>query len=59
MTINLAVEKRDFKRIEKLNKLTDKKTFWSDVKKLVGGASDHALSRWQCLAEARYEELGE
>lgn len=59
MTTSWAIERRDFKRIEKLNKLNNKQTFWDDVRKLVKGTSDHTLSRWQCLAEERYKELKE
>lgn len=58
MTTSWAIERRDFKRIEKLNKLNNKQTFWDDVRKLAKGG-DHTLSRWQCLAEERYKELKE
>jgi len=48
----------DMGKIDKLNKLTNISTFWHDVRKLVGGtASDHSISRWQCLAEYRENEL--
>ena len=59
MTYNeYAMERRDIGRIDKLNKLTDLKTFWGEVKKLTRNThSDHALNRWQVLAEARYEEF--
>lgn len=53
-----AIEKRDFTRIAKLNKLTDASTFWADVRKLTKSTtSDHALHRWQVLAEARFDEI--
>lgn len=53
-----VMERRDIGRIDKLNKLTDPKTFWGEVKKLTRNTySDHALGRWQVLAEIRYEEL--
>ena len=46
------------KRVEKLQKLTDIKTFWNDVRKLTKKlTSDHALNQWQILAELRYDEL--
>lgn len=59
MTYNeYVMERRDIGRITKLNTLTDIKTFWGDVKKMTKRlTSDHALSRWQVLAEIRYEEL--
>lgn len=58
MTYNMAYEKRDFARIAKLNKLTDPKTFWDDVRRLTSNThGDHALGRWQVLAEIRYEEI--
>lgn len=59
MTYNeCAMERRDIGRIAKLNKLTDPKTFWADVKRLTRNTyTDHALDRWQVLAEIRYEEI--
>lgn len=59
MTYNeYVMERRDIGRITKLNTLTDPNTFWGDVKKLTKNTtSDHALNRWQVLAEARYEEI--
>lgn len=58
MNYNCAIEKHDLSRIEKLNKLTNKETFWDDVRALTGHiTSDHAIHRWQCLAEIRYGEL--
>lgn len=59
MTYSRAIENRDISRIDKLNKLTDPKTFWDDVRKILGNKphSDHVLSRWQCLAEYRYNEI--
>ena len=59
MTYNeWVMERRDIARITKLNKLNNASTFWSDVKKLTKNTtSDHALNRWQVLAEARYEEI--
>lgn len=59
MTYNeWIMEKRDIARITKLNKLNNASTFWNDVRKLTRNTtSDHALNRWQVLAEARYEEL--
>ncbi len=58
MTYDYAFEKRDMGIIDKLNKLTNANTFQEDVRKLVRNThSDHALSRWQVLAEIRYEEI--
>lgn len=54
-----AIEQRDIAKINKLNKLKNKDTFWDDVRKLTKKVtSDHSIGRWQCLAEARYRELG-
>lgn len=48
-------ERRDYARIKKLEQLNDAATFWQDVRKLCKGCtSDHALHRWQILAECRY-----
>jgi hypothetical protein len=58
MTYSRAIEKRDYAKIDKLNKLTSKDTFWDDVRKLTKKVtSDHAIHRWQCLAEDRFNEL--
>lgn len=55
---DFAMEKRDLKRIEKLNNLHNKDRFWDDVRKITKKVnSDHTIRRWQCLAEIRYEEL--
>lgn len=48
----------DAERIAKLATLKNIETFWDDVRELVKNiTSDHAIKRWQVLAEARYEEL--
>lgn len=59
MTYNeYVMERRDIGRITKLNKLTNPDTFWEDVRKLTRNTyGDHALNRWQALAEIRYEEI--
>lgn len=58
MTYNNAIEERDFKRINRLNKLTNPKTFWGDVRKITKRiTTDRAIRRWQTLAEIRYEEI--
>lgn len=58
MTYNNAIENRDYKRIYKLNQLENPKTFWDDVRKITKRiVTDHALGRWQTLAEVRYEEI--
>lgn len=58
MTYEYAIENRDINKIDKLNKLTNINTFWNDVRKLTRNVnSDHGISRWQCLADVRYNEL--
>lgn len=58
MTYEYAMNKHDLKRIDKLNQLTNKETFWNDVRKMVKNVhSDSALRHWQCFAEIRYAEL--
>lgn len=58
MTYGQAIEYMDYGRIDKLNKLHNKETFWRDVRSLTKRImSDHAISRWLCLAEYRFEEL--
>ena len=58
MTYLVAIERRDYSKIDKLNSLTNKETFWDDVRKLTKAVtSDHAIGRWQCLADQRYNEL--
>lgn len=48
----------DVERKAKLATLKNIETFWDDVRELVKNInSDHAIKRWQVLAEARYEEL--
>ena len=58
MNYKYASENRDLARIDKLNKLTNKETFWNDVRKLTKKVtSDYAIHRWQHLAEIRWMEL--
>lgn len=58
MTDMYAIENHDLSKIEKLNNITELRTYWESVRKLTRTAkSEHTLSRWQCLAEIRYEEL--
>lgn len=58
MDYSWALEKRDINKINKLNTLHNKDTFWDDVRKLTKTVtSDHSIKRWQILAEARYKEL--
>lgn len=53
-----ALESLDYGRIDKLNKLKNAKTFYDDVRKYTKNiVSDHAIGRWQCLAEVRKKEL--
>lgn len=54
----VAIETRDYHKIQKLIQLTDPETFWDDVRKLLKKTvSDHSIHRWQCLAEQRYDYL--
>ena len=58
MDYRFALEKRDYSKIDKLNNLVNKETFWEDVRKLTKNVvSDHAIGRWQHLAEIRFREL--
>lgn len=58
MTYGYAFEVNDIKRIDKLNKLTNPDTFYDDVRKLCKNVkSDHAINRWEALADARFSEL--
>ena len=44
MTYKFAFEKRDYARIDKLNKLINTETFYDDVRKLVKNVkSDHRI----------------
>lgn len=53
-----AMEARDVSRIEKLWSLTDKETFYEDVRKLTKRiTSDHGIRRWQILADIRAKEM--
>lgn len=43
---------------EKLNALTDVKSFWDDVRKMTAKVkSDRTLSTWTAWADIRYDEL--
>jgi len=58
MDYSIAFEKHDYGRIDKLNRLTNPNTFWDDVRKLCSNVhSDHAIHRWEHLAELRFEEI--
>lgn len=58
MNYDYAIERYDYNRIDKLNTIIDLSIYWREVKKLTRNVtSDHAIGRWQCLAEARFEEL--
>ena len=58
MNFRYVIEAGDIRKIEKLNALTNKETFWNDVRKLCSRVtSDHSIHRWQCLSEIRYGEL--
>lgn len=52
------MENRDVSKVEKLLSLKNPDTFWDDVRKFTRNvSSDHAIRRWQCLAEIRFDEL--
>ena len=54
----VALEYHDINRIKKLNTLHDPGTFFDDVRKYTRYIrSDHSISRWQALAENRFNEL--
>ena len=58
MDYKYAIEKRDISKIDKLNAIHDLVNFWTLVRKLTKNVkSAHALNRWQCLSEIRYNEL--
>ena len=58
MTYKYAFNRWDCAKIDKLNGLSNKETFWDDVRSFTRGVkSDHAIGRWQHLAEIRWEEL--
>lgn len=58
MTYDYAMERHDIARIDKLNNITELRTYWKSVRKLTYSVkSDHAIKRWQCLADARFDEL--
>lgn len=48
----------DMKRIDKLNKMTNHETFWSEIDNLTKNlVSLSAINSWNMLAEIRYKEL--
>ena len=52
------IERRDVQKIDKLLSLKNPDTFWDDVRKFTRNvSSDHAIRRWQGLAEIRFDEL--
>ena len=58
MLEDYVIERNDYHKIKKLRTLHNVKTFWDDVRKLTKNVySDHSLSRWQILAEARFREI--
>jgi hypothetical protein len=44
MTYDRAIEKRDYAKIDKLNTLTNKETFWDDVRKFTKNVTSCMLS---------------
>lgn len=60
MMYDYAIENGDRKRIDMLNCLINKGTFWDDVRCLIQitkQTSDKAVKRWQILSERRYLEI--
>ena len=58
MLEDYVIERNDYHKIKKLRALNNVNTFWDDVRKLTKNVySDHSLSRWQILAEARFREI--
>lgn len=58
MEYKLAMEKADYSKIDKLNKLQIIETFWEDVRKLTRNVTScHGIRRWEILANLRYKEL--
>lgn len=58
MDYSYAMEKRDIARIDKLNKIVDLANYWDVVRGFTSSIkTDHAIKRWQILAEVRYNEL--
>lgn len=52
------LNKTERKIADKLNTLTNPKTFWDDVRTFTAKiTSDNMLSKWQWLAEIRWDEL--
>lgn len=50
----------DMKRIDKLNKMTNAETFWSEIDKITENlVSLTAINSWRMLAKIRYKELTE
>ena len=50
----------DIKRIDRLNKMTNPETFWSEIDKITKNlVSLTAINSWNMLAEIRYKELTE
>ncbi len=60
MTYAYAIEGRDYSRIDKLNTLSNRETFYDDVRKMcIRVQGDHAIKRWQALSEIRKAEIDE
>ena len=58
MDYRFAENKSEMKRIDKLNALMNKETFWDDVRKLTKNVhNDHVIHSWEFLSEKRYNEL--
>ena len=56
----LVIERNDFSRIAKLETLNNPDTFWDDVRKFTRNVhSDHALRRWEILAEHQFDNVVE
>lgn len=53
-----SLSKRESAIAEKLNSLSDKETFWDDVRKFTAKVhSDAVLHIWEWLSDQRYAEI--
>lgn len=56
---NWVYEVHDIAKIQKLEMLTNPKTFWDDVRKYTKRVtSDHSIRRWEILSGLRAKEIG-
>lgn len=54
----MVIERNDYSKIDKLNKLVNPETFWNDVRKFTKNVhSSCGINAWQRLSESRFDEL--